>query len=265
MKTGGKVLAGLAVALGFAAAAGGQSDELKARAEAEGFVLAPAEAQATTPSGEEYFAEDEGYKWPGVALGVRFGTTGVGRELTVGINRWLNLRGGYNWMDIEPSLKASSVKYKGDIDLSSAALLLDVHPFGGVFRLTGGAYYYLDGEGSFDATPKKPWTQIGNHRYEPATIGTISGHAAMDNEIVPYAGIGWGNSVAEGKAMTVSLDIGVIFQNYTVDPLTCSGSGATAEDPTFRRDLAKERKRLQDDLDDWSIYPVVTLSVAYHF
>jgi len=295
--------AGLALAAGFAVAASGQSDALKARARAEGYQLTPvagspaarpaprqaAAPAAVPPEAEGAVGADEreygvfpveytldegepegiywpwGQKWPGMALGVKVGTTGAGGELTFGVNRWLNLRGGYNWMDIDPSLKVDDVKYKGDMDLSSAFLLLDVHPFGGVFRLSGGVYCYLDGEGDFEATPDKPWTKIGNHSYEPASIGTIFGHASMDRDVVPYVGLGWGNNVTEDAALTIALDIGVIFQDYTVDPLTSNGSGATSKDPTFRHDLAKERKRLQDDLDDWSIYPVVTLSLAYHF
>ena len=278
MKTGRTVwMAGLLAAL-VAATAAAQSEELRARAAEEGYVLTPA-GSARAEEGPSLFpveydleeGEPEGIywpwgqKWPGMALGLKAGTTGAGAELTFGINRWLNLRGGYNWFTIDPTFKVDEAKYKGDIDLDSVSFLLDLHPFGGVFRLTGGAYYYTDGTALLDATPKKDWTRIGNHRYQPASIGTISGSAEMDNDFVPYLGIGWGNSVADDAALTLSLDLGVIFQSYTVSPLTSTGSGATSSDPTFRRDLEKERKRLQDDLDDWQIYPVVTLSLAYHF
>ena len=34
---------------------------------------------------------------------------------------------------------------------------------------------------------------------------------------------------------------------------------------TFREDLEKERKRIQDHADDGKISPVVALSLAYHF
>ena len=210
-------------------------------------------------------AEPESGGWPGIALGVKAGTTGVGAELTFGICRYLNLRGGYNWFTVEPSLKVDDVKFDADIDLDTASLLLDIHPFGGVFRISGGAYWHLDGTAALSATPSKPWTQIGNHSYEPASIGTISGRATVEDDFVPYVGIGWGNAVAADAALTFSLDLGVMFQSYDVEPLHSTGSGATSSDSTFRDDLAKERKRVQDHLDDWQIYPVVALSLAYHF
>lgn len=279
-KVAWRVAAAAAALLAMGAAAWGQSEQLKAQAAREGYVLSPA-APAETDEAEreglfpvEYTLEEGepegiywpwGQKWPGMALGVKAGTTGAGAELTFGFNKWLNLRGGYNWFTVEPSLKADDVKYKADIDLDTISLLLDVHPFGGVFRITGGLYWHQDGTAALSATPGKPWTKIGDHRYEPASIGTISGRANVEDDMAPYVGIGWGNSVADDAALTLSLDLGVMFQSYEVEPLHATGSGAKSDNPVFREDLAKERNRLQDDLDDWKIYPVLTLSLAYHF
>ena len=275
------VLAALCGAVAF-----GQSQQLKAQAQREGYVLTPAAQTqaAVAPAGEgdgreglfpvQYDLEDGeeegiywpwGQKWPGMALGVKAGTTGLGGELTFGINKWLNLRGGYNWFTTDAHLKIDDVKYDADIDLDTFDLLVDLHPFSGVFRITGGVYWHQDGTAELEATPKRAWTKIGDHRYQPATIGTISGRADVKNDCVPYVGIGWGNSVEDDAALTLSLDIGVMFQSYDVSPLYATGTGMTSSDGTFREDLQKERKNIQDDLDDWRIYPVVALSLAYHF
>lgn len=279
-----KDMLGLAVAAALlcgAAAASGQSAQLKDQAAREGYALTPVQ---TAPAAEgadreglfavQYDLEEGeeegiywpwGQKWPGMALGVKAGTTGLGGELTFGFNRWLNVRGGYNWFTTDANIKIDDVKYKADIDLDTFSLLLDVHPFGGVFRISGGAYWHRDGTAELSATPKKDWTKIGSHRYEPASIGTIVGRANVEDDMVPYLGIGWGNSVADDAALTLSLDIGVMFQSYDVEPLRATGSGMFAGDATFRNDLRKERDRIQDRLDDWKIYPVVALSLAYHF
>ena len=34
---------------------------------------------------------------------------------------------------------------------------------------------------------------------------------------------------------------------------------------TFREDVAKEEALLQKDVDDWKIFPVLTLGLAWHF
>ena len=82
--------------------------------------------------------------------------------------------------------------------------------------------------------------------------------------MAPYLGIGFGNAVAEDQLLTFTLDIGVVFQAYDVS-LTSDGAGMTAKLDTFREDVKKEEQNIQDDLDDWKIFPVLTLGLAWHF
>ena len=39
----------------------------------------------------------------------------------------------------------------------------------------------------------------------------------------------------------------------------------TAKLDTFREDLKEEEALLQKDADDWKIFPVVAISIAWHF
>ena len=223
--------------------------------------LAPAPAYA-----EE---EEEGYywvwgqKWPGLALGPKFGTTGIGLELIFGVNPYLNLRSGFNYGSFTWSEKFDDVDYDMDITMTSIPLLLDVHPFGGHFRITGGLFFQPGTEADIDSTPTEA-TQIGEHTYYPDTIGTLQGHIEVDGVLAPYLGIGFGNAVAEDQLLTFMLDIGVIFQSYDVS-LTSNGAGMTAKLDTFREDVEKEEALIQKDVDDWKIFPVLTLGLAWHF
>ena len=131
------------------------------------------------------------------------------------------------------------------------------------FRITGGAYVQPGTEADIDSTPSEP-TQIGSHTYNPNTIGTLKGTIEVDGVLAPYVGIGFGNAVAEDQLLTFMLDIGVIFQSYDVS-LTSDGAGMTAALNTFREDVAKEEALLQKDVDDWKIFPVLTLGLAWHF
>ena len=223
--------------------------------------LAPAPAYA-----EE---EEEGYywvwgqKWPGLALGPKFGTTGIGLELIFGVNPYLNLRSGFNYGSFTWSEKFDDVDYDMDITMTSIPLLLDVHPFGGHFRITGGLFFQPGTEADIDSTPTEA-TQIGEHTYNPDTIGTLQGHIEVDGVLAPYLGIGFGNAVAEDQLLTFMLDVGVIFQSYDVS-LTSNGAGMTAKLDTFREDVEKEEALIQKDVDDWKIFPVLTLGLAWHF
>ena len=227
---------------------------------------APQPAPAYAAEEEE---EEEGYywfwgqKWPGLALGPKFGTTGLGLEMTFGVNPYLNLRSGFNYGSFTWGQEFGNVDYDADVTMTSVPLLLDVHPFGGQFRITGGLYLQPGTKADLDATPSEP-TQIGSHTYNPDTIGTLTGEIEVGDVLTPYVGIGFGNTVGEDQLLTLTLDIGVIFQSYDVS-LDSDGAGMTAQLDTFREDLKKEEGLLQKDADDWKIFPVVAISLAWHF
>ena len=237
-----------------------------APAPAQPVYYAPQPAPAYAAEEEE---EEEGYywfwgqKWPGLALGPKFGTTGLGLEMTFGVNPYLNLRSGFNYGSFTWGQEFGNVDYDADVTMTSVPLLLDVHPFGGQFRITGGLYLQPGTKADLDATPSEP-TQIGSHTYNPDTIGTLTGEIEVGDVLTPYLGIGFGNTVGEDQLLTLTLDIGVIFQSYDV-ALDSNGAGMTAQLDTFREDLKKEEELLQEDADNWKIFPVVSISLAWHF
>lgn len=229
----------------------------------------PAPQLTLAPAPADVEEEEEGYywvwgqKWPGLALGPKFGTTGIGLEVVFGINDYLNLRSGFNYGTFTWSQEFGDSDYDMDVTMTSVPLLVDIQPFGGHFRITAGLFFQPGTEADIDSTPTEP-TQIGEHTYNPDTIGTLKGTIEVDGVVAPYLGIGFGNAVAEDQLLTFTLDIGVIFQAYDTS-LTADGAGMTAQLDTFREDVAKEADNIQSDLDDWKIFPVLTLGLAWHF
>lgn len=228
-----------------------------------------APAPVPTYAAEEEESEEEGYywiwgqKWPGLALGPKIGTTGLGLDLTFGVNPYLNLRSGFNYGSFTWGQEFGNVDYDLDVTMISVPLLVDLHPFGGQFRISGGLYLQPGTKADLDATPTGP-TQIGSHTYNPDTIGTLNGKIEVADAFAPYVGIGFGNAVGEDQLLTLTLDVGVIFQSYDVS-LDSDGAGMNALHDTFREDLQKEEELLRKDADDWKIYPVVAISLAWHF
>ncbi len=215
------------------------------------------------PAADDGWGADSDYEWPGISLGPKIGTTGIGLDFTVGINRYLNFRSGFNYGSFTFSRKWSDVDYDLDVDMISLPLLVDLYPMGGHFRLTAGFYIQPNTKADIDATPTKA-SQIGSHTYEPDVIGTLTGKIEVDSTFTPYLGIGWGNTVGRDRQLTFSLDLGVIFQSYDVS-LTSDGPGMTAKLDVFREDIKKEEEKIQKDLDDFKVFPVLTLGVGYHF
>lgn len=227
--------------------------------------LAPPPESRTWPEDDRAYRADEdgGYRWPGLALGPKFGTTGIGGEVTVGLTRFLNLRSGFNYGSLNMDLSLGGVKYDTSVDMISVPLLVDLYPAGGNFRLVGGVYIQPGTEADLKATPGSA-VQIGSHTYGPEVVGTLTGKIEVDNPLTPYLGIGFGNSVGKDQWLSFSLDLGVILQSYDVS-LKSDGAGMTAKLDTFREDMKKEERNIQKDADKLKFYPVVTLGLSLHF
>lgn len=204
-----------------------------------------------------------GSKWPGLALGPKFGTTGIGADLTFGISRWLNLRGGFNYGVFTWSPTLGDVDYELESNLMSGPLLVDIHPFANHFRISGGIYIQPGSDVSLSSTPDSP-VQIGRHTYAPEVVGTLSGEIEIAESVAPYVGIGFGNSVDEEQRLTFMVDLGVVFQSYDVT-LTSDGAGMTTPVDTFRTDLELEEQNIEDDVNSLKVFPVLTLGISYHF
>lgn len=241
-------------------------------------VAVPAEMPATTvaveptevPLSDLTGAEDEeglywfwGEKWPGLALGPKFGSTGIGADLVFGINPYFNLRGGFNYGTFSLNTSLDGVDYDFDVDMQTFPLLVDIHPFGGHFHISAGLYLQSGTKADIEATPTGN-EQIGEHTYPPDVIGTLFGTIEVKNDVAPYLGIGFGNPVNEEQLLTFMLDLGLVFQSYDVS-LTSNGAGMETLHDTFRQDLVLEEQNIQDDLDSFRIFPVLTLGLAWHF
>ena len=105
--------------------------------------------------------------------------------------------------------------------------------------------------------------EIGNTIYTPAQIGTLNGSLDIDG-LSPYVGIGWGNPFGGDRRWGFTLDFGVAFTDSPDASLTSVG-GTFSADPTLLANLEKERKDIEDDLDSFKFYPVISLGLFFRF
>lgn len=196
----------------------------------------------------------------GLAIAGKAGTLGLGGELTAGITSDINARFGLNKLDFDFDDEFDDVEYDVDMDFSSVSALVDWYVFGGSFHLTGGLLS-MDHEFDLDGTPTAS-VEIGGTVYTPAQAGTLSGRAEIDG-VAPYVGIGWGNPISSGRRWGLYCDLGVAFTDSP--DVSLSANGTLASDPTFQANLARERKEIEDDLEPFQFYPVISLGLYYRF
>ncbi|BAZ12580.1 hypothetical protein NIES4071_44110 [Calothrix sp. NIES-4071] len=175
---------------------------------------------------------------------------------------------GINAFSYGIDIEETDVKYKADLNLLNVSTLVDYHPFkNSGLRLTGGVVFNNNKvEGNAQARNNQEFEFNGN-TYNTSQIGSAKAKVSLPNSVAPYLGIGWGNAVRPGNRLSFAVNLGVMFTGSpnvdvtgNIDP---SVPAATREQ--ILRDVKAEERQLEKDLDGYSIYPVLSVGVSYHF
>lgn len=196
----------------------------------------------------------------GMAVTGKIGTLGVGVDFTKSLTESFDARVGINLFSYTYTGEDSEIEYDFELGLFTAAVLADWHPGRSPFRFSAGLVL---NNNKIDSTAKtKDTIEIGDKEYTPAQIGVLSGEITF-NTVAPYIGIGTGRPAVGASKWGFSFDLGVIFQGSPKVDL--SVSGPLASDPDLQRELAKEEKDIEDEMEGFKYYPVLSLGVIYRF
>ena len=188
-------------------------------------------------------------------------TLGVGLEFGLAGDA-LGLRAGYYRLSFDRTEEIDGVRYHGGPDLENARALLDVYPFGGAFRLTGGAIW-SQSSADAEATLTAP-LEIGGRTYQPAEVGEVRAHARYGRDLAPYLGLGFGTRGQVG----FTFELGVAFTGRPSVTLTGQTNLTGPEKDEFDRNIALEEEEIRRTIDDEPLlryYPVVALGLKLRF
>ncbi len=195
---------------------------------------------------------------PGVSL--KIGTTGFGGDLAVGVGERFNLRAGVNVFslsaDSEDEIDQETIRLR--LKLLTVPLLLDWHPFEGNFRLSAGVAFN-NNEIKINAEPGSV-IELNDREY---AVDDMSMGVTF-NQLSPYAGIGYGNSVRGDSRLVFAFDLGLMFHG-TPKLRTSATASNPAQQAALDRDLAIETDDFRDDLSSFKFYPVLTFGMSYRF
>ena len=180
-----------------------------------------------------------------------------------GFSPWFGLRGGINYFTWQYEEIESGNKYNLDLELKSFGLFADFHPFKQAFRVSLG--FLINGNG-IDGTAKLGSGEKFDLNGEEYSLKDNAASMELSyNSFAPYAGIGWDTTFGDHDRWGFVFDLGVVFSgspdlviNATVDP---SDSNAA----TFNSNKKKEVDELQDDLNQFEFWPVLSAGIVYQF
>ncbi len=184
----------------------------------------------------------------GLGVAGKLSTNGYGVELGYRFNDYLAVRGGINRGSYDYSGTDVGINYNYTLDFDNNPVLLDWHPLGGVFRLTGGVVNnnnQLTGRAS-------GLVDIGNNSYTTTVTTDIT-----FKKTSPYIGLGWGGLPAKKRGPGFSFDIGVMVHGSPTAKITAPLASAP--------DIAAEEAALNNELKDFKYWPVVSLGIGYTF
>ena len=86
------------------------------------------------------------------------------------------------------------------------------------------------------------------------------------NTFAPYAGIGWDTTFGDDDNWGVVFDLGVV---YSGSPELAISAAVNSTNQTiidqFEEDKNKEITQLQDDLNQFEFWPVLSAGIVYQF
>jgi hypothetical protein len=191
-------------------------------------------------------------------VGIKAGTLGLGLEARWSGLPWIDFRIGANSYTYEDDGRQANVLYDADLDLETIYLTGNFHVPLSPFRITVGAF--ANGN-EFNMVSREPGDfNIGGDFYTGVEAGTLTSTTSFEST-APYLGLGFDFELF-GKA-GLNFDLGVLWQGEPEVSLLADGT--LFDDPTFMASLENERLELEDDMNDFKAYPVISLSFVYIF
>ncbi|WP_240936221.1 hypothetical protein [Billgrantia bachuensis] len=200
-----------------------------------------------------------------MTLGAVAGTTGAGADLAWRFSERLGVSARYTGgLDWSTDYSTDDVNYDGDVNLAASKLTLDYYPFTSGFFLSAGLML-PDIDADVVGRPRNSTYQFNGQEYPADALGTLHGTVTLADGVQPYAGLGWRQSHRSGFG--VFAEVGVIPTDPDVSLRTSEGfeNGDNPLSAQLRREIRQEEQRLEDEANEWPVYPVAVVGVSYTF
>lgn len=205
------------------------------------------------------------------ALSASFGTTGLGVEWITPFNDRLRARVMLTYIGVDADLEEEDIDYEIEFSSANFGAVLEWHPFAGSFRVSGGLVGTNFGFDLMSDNAQQSY-DIGNDTY--------SGNLQLEGEVefsnvAPYLAVGWSSDL-DDYGLYLGVELGVLYVGSPNLSLEASGQVISEDinngqpinagnNADFQADLELERQNLEDELEDFSFYPILTFSVGYRF
>ena len=200
----------------------------------------------------------------GLGLDVKIGTMGVGAEISASLIPHTRLRAGINYLIWEFDSTIGDIDYTFEPQFNSISALFDIHPFGGAFFLSGGAYFNNNTVGVEGSLPPENFPAQYQSFNFLSDFVSVTGDVEF-NPVAPYIGLGWRSNSNE-TGWGIGVDLGVLYQGAPdVTNLRINAPVDVNDVAEVQQFLKEQEQEIEDELSVFQWYPVASLLLTYHF
>lgn len=194
------------------------------------------------------------------------GTLGLGADLGYQFIPSVKARLNMNGFSYETDQDLDDIEYDADLNLFSLGGLVDLHPFGKGFRVSGGVYFNDNNLDANAALKVGKTFEIGEREYTASQVRELDAEVRF-NDFAPYVGIGWGTDFDPEKNWYFSFDLGAMYMGSASIDLDAETSTtlSSEQQAELQQDLDEEEQNIEDDVEDYKWYPVVAIGITYRF
>lgn len=207
---------------------------------------------------------------------LKISTLGAGIDVATAVTRRSNLRAGFNAFNYSTSFSKDGIGYDGELSLRSVEVLYDQYLFGGVHLSPGlMAYDGNRGSGAALATGGRLFS-LGGTTYLSSPANPVNGTGVLDTrKVSPMVLLGVGNLLPRNnRQFTANFEAGVVFQGTPKATLHLSGSACNPQGtvcqnvsatPAIEADVQAEQTKINNSVNWFHFYPVVSIGFGYKF
>jgi len=211
-------------------------------------------------------------------IGVKTGTVGTGAELSVALTQTINARISLTSIstdfdeeiELDDADNQATIDANMDLDFGASALLFDWYVFNGTFHVTAGMMKNdsaIDLSGTFVDNN----IMLGGNPYDVSqdfADASISGTVSAGEDYEPYLGIGWGRKADDDPGLSLSVELGVMLMDPSVDlqgPTVSAANPNGISQSQLDADVDDAEAEANDDLSDLEMYPILSVGLNYAF
>jgi hypothetical protein len=205
-------------------------------------------------------------------------TLGGGVDISRALGGHFALRGSVNLVDFAFPFSIDGVTYDSQFNFRSGGVSLDWFPRHGGLRISPGVLYLKNNLSAISGVPPGKYFELGEQGFINSVDDPLNGTAGVvfPRRVAPMITFGFRNLLFrkdEGSGrLSFPVEFGAAYSGAAKIDVTLNGTACTlegcftfAQNAEAQDSLKAEIKKLNNRLDNFPIYPIVSMGATYRF